>query len=287
MTLLLVICFLLGVCVSAFLFSRMPNSAGDSRKQGHGALSDATRAVLSRLDSPVEIRFYSLLDPASVPVSLNAFADRVDALLSAYQQEGKGRIEVTRYHSSSAGAVDRAASDDLKPFNLEKGTACYLGIAVAQGARRELISQLSPEWEPALEFDLTRAIVRLTAPPPAPPVSEETAKIQAAAAEQVARAIPNLATVSLEEGTALLRQSAMDDLKAAASASESRLQEAQQRVLDAQNKSAAEQQAALKHLQQVQADQTGKIKEIAARLQNQIEALRRLKSNEPPSSSTK
>jgi hypothetical protein len=60
---------------------------------------------------------------------------------------------------------------------------------------------------------------------------------------------------------------------------EKQIQAAQQQVADAQNgQSEAEQQAVMKHLQQVQLDQAEKIKAIAAQLQAQISAFEDMKA---------
>jgi hypothetical protein len=283
----LLVCFFLGVGVTALLFSRLAGSRDAVRNPAPSGLSDETRAVLSRLTSPIELHWYALLDPASVPPSLKTFAERAEMLLGEYQKEANGKIQVTRYSLSVAGAADKAAADGLKPFSLEKGTACFLGIAVVRGTARETLPRLFPEWEPALEYDLTRAIVRVTAPPPVPAVSAETVTIQAAADEQIRRVIPNLASVSVQEGTEVLRKAAMEEFNVAVQAAETKLKEAEEQILAAQSKSDAEQAAARKNLQQVQADRSEKLKEIAARLQNQIEALQRLKATEPSTPSAK
>src|ERR1017187_6615628 len=78
--LLLVVC-LLGIAGGALWFysasRRSPaGAAGQSRGTPASLLSDSTRAVLGRLESPLEIRFYALLDPATVPDSVTAFAGR-------------------------------------------------------------------------------------------------------------------------------------------------------------------------------------------------------------------
>jgi hypothetical protein len=60
---------------------------------------------------------------------------------------------------------------------------------------------------------------------------------------------------------------------------EKQIQTAQQQLADAQNsRPEAEQQAAMKHLQQVQLDQAEKLKAIAARLQAQISAFQQMKA---------
>jgi hypothetical protein len=69
----------------------------------------------------------------------------------------------------------------------------------------------------------------------------------------VRRALPNFSTVSLEEGTRVLRQAAFEEFSTVAREMESQVNEAQQRLVEAlRGKSEAEQQAAMKHLQQVQ-----------------------------------
>jgi hypothetical protein len=279
---LLIIVFLLGLGAGALWFSHNAHRRAERTPGPPPVLSPATRAVLARLDKPVEIRFYALLDPATTPDSLKAFADRASGLLSEFQREGGDKIAVTRQTTPSDAAANLAAADGITPFNLEKGAACFLGIAVIQGGQRESIPRLSPDWETALEPDLSRAIDRLIAPPPAAPVNAETAAIQATAEEEVRRAIPNLDTVTPEAATETLRRAALADFKAAAGERERALKEAEQLVLEAQNKTEADQQAALKRLQQVQAEHTEKLQAIAARLQNQLEALQRLKSGATP-----
>jgi hypothetical protein len=234
--------------------------------------------VLKRLDAPVEIRFYSVLDPASVPNSLPAFAARVDQLLAEYQQTANGKIVVTRFKSPSNATSTAASADGIRPFNLDKGDACYLGLTVVQKDHKESLPQLFPEWEQALESDLTRAMVRLIDMNLPARSATGMSATDKAAAEEVKQAIPNLASVSLEEGTRILREAALKELKAAANEMETQVKEAQQRLNLAQTgKSEADQQAAMNHLQRVQAEQGEKLKEIAARLKAQTEAWQRLK----------
>jgi hypothetical protein len=251
-----------------------------AKSQPPGALSDSTRTVLKGLDSPVQIRFYALLDPASVPNSVQALAEQVDQLLSEYLREAGDKIEVTRYNSRSnihAAAV-AAEADGFKPFNIDKGDACYFGLVVAQNDRRESLVQLAPEWQQALEFDLTRAIERVVRPNGPAPRPANTPPANPAATEDVKRALPNFASVSMEEGTRILRVAALQDFKATVAAMEIQVVEAQQSLSRTQNGgSEVEQQAALKHLQEVQSGHTEKLKQIAARSAAQIEALRQLK----------
>ena len=273
--LLLLVVFALGLGGGVFLYRPTVRPVAG---EGARALSDATKTVLSNLNSPVELRFYALLDPASASDSLPAFAGRVGQLLSAYQREAGGKITVSQQTSPSDSAATAAARDGLRAFNLDQGDACFLGITVVQNAQKESLAQLSPEWEAALESDLTRAIVRVLSAQPSAPVSAETAQSELAATEAVKSAIPNLPSVPLEEGTRRLRETALKDFQAAVKEMESQVKEAKQRLDQAQNGgSEAEQQAARQHLQQVQTEQTRKIQQVAGQAQAQIAAWERLK----------
>ncbi|MBI4325405.1 MAG: Gldg family protein [Chloroflexi bacterium] len=281
--LLAVVCFLLGLGLGAYwLYRSTGRSAvtvnGGAAGQQPSVLSESAKALLQRLDSPIEIRFYALLDPASVSDSLPAFAGRVDQLLSEYRRKASGKIKVSRYNSQSDSSANAASADGIQPFNLDKGDACYLGIAVVHKGQKEPLPQLSPEWEQALPSDLSRAIVRLiNASAPTRPATA-TAQIDPATTEAVKHMIPNFASVSVEGGTRILREAALREFKAAANEMEIQVKEAQQQLSRAQNGgSDAEQQAAMKNLQQVQAEQTEKLRQIAARSQAQIEALQQLK----------
>lgn len=277
--LLVLVCFLLGLAVGAYWYYRATHRNLTNAGEAGSKLAESSQAVLKAMDAPVEIRFYSLLDPASTSEALRAFAGRVDQLLSAYEQEGGGKITVTRQTTLSDSIAQAAASDGIKAFNRDKGDVCFLGVAVAGNDQKETLGQLSPEWEAALESDLSRAIARVTVAKPATGLAAtESPPLAAAATEQVRRSIPNLDSVSLADGKQMLRDAALKEILAATVELQRRVQEAQQRISQAQtNGSEAEQQAAVKELQQLQAEQTEKLKQIAAQSQAQIQAWEQIK----------
>ena len=271
---------LLGLAAGAFWYHRHGSGQGMTGiigGTGSVVLSDSTKAVLKNLDSPVEIRFYSLLDQASVPAATFAFADRINQLLAEYQQIAGGKISVTRHNSSSDAYA--ASSDGIHPFNLDKGNACFLGLTVACGGRKESLPQLQPEWEPALEFDLSRAILHVTATP-ATSVVKASVPVSPEVTNEVVRLIPDLKGTSAEDGTRILREAAVNKISEAGAEMEKQIQAAQQQLANAQNgRSEAEQQAAMKHLQQVQLDQAEKLKAIAARLQAELAVFQQMKAD--------
>jgi len=269
----LLLVFLLGVALTGAWFKYGAHTTG-----GGSGLSGQTLDLLHHLNSPVEIRFHSILPPDSASAPLRDFSRRVDYLLSEFQAAGDGKIRVVRNISTAESGADAAADDGIQAFNLDKGDACFLGITVAGAGRKETLAQLQPEWEPALPFDLARAILRVTATTAgpvvkaSPPVSPETTN-------EILRLIPDVNGTSLEDGIGILRRAAVDKFSEAGAEMQKQIQAAQQQVAAAQTGgSEAEQSAAMKHLQQVQLDQAEKIKAIAARLQVQISTFEQMKA---------
>jgi hypothetical protein len=276
---LMLVVFLLGAVLTGAWFKYGEHATG-SILPGR-ELSDQTVNLLHHLNLPVEIRFYSILPPGSAPEPLQDFSWRVNHLLFEFQAANDGKIHVIRNVSTSGANADAAAADGIHPFNLDKGDACFLGLTVACGERKESLAQLQPEWEPALEFDLARAILQVTALPSSPVVAASPA-VSPEITNEILRLIPDINGTSLEDGIGTLRQAAVDKFSEAGAEMVRQIQAAQQQASDAQNgRTEAEQQAAMKHLQQVQLEQAEKIKAIAARLQVQISTFEQMKAAPP------
>jgi hypothetical protein len=143
------------------------------------------------------------------------------------------------------------------------------------------LAQIQPEWEPALEFDLARAILHVTATP-ATSIVKASATVSPEVTNEIVRLIPDLKGTSLEDGTRILREATLKEFTAAGIEMEGKLKVAQQQLSDAQNgQSEAEQQDAMKHLQEVQLEQGEKYKQIAARLQDQLAVFQQMKAAPP------
>jgi hypothetical protein len=269
--------FAAGVALSAWWFMRAPaRGPGAPESAGAPALSEATRAVLQRLGSPVEIRFYSLLDASSASETVQAFSGRVDQLLTQYEQAAAGKLKVSRSQILSSASANAALADGMRPFNLDKGDGCYLGIAVVYAKQRESLSTLAPEWEQALEPDLTRAIARAVAGDAAAPVARAA---DTATLATVKRLIPNVDSISVDEGRRVLGEASFAGFKQEAQEMETKLKAAQARFLQAQaDQSEAGQEAARKEIQQIQADQLASLRRLTAASQGQMNALQQIKA---------
>jgi hypothetical protein len=267
------VCFMAGAALCAFCLLRRHEAPVGTAGASASELSEATKKVLHRLDSTVEIRFYSLLDPAAADERLVGFSDRVERLIALYQQEGGAKIQFTKADAFTYAAS--AVADGIKPFNIDKGNGCFLGVSILANGQRESLAQLAPEWESALESDLTRGITKVLS---ISPKGRPAPVADAASMHEVREQLPNIDTISVEEGTKELRASALADFQKVALAMQAELQQAQQDYLKAQaSGSDVDRQSALKRIKEIQVVQTAKLKQIALNSQEKISALQQIK----------
>ncbi len=265
--------FLLGVVLTLFCYHHPQSSpAADG-------LSAPTKSLLGQLSAPVAIRYYSLL-PGNTDQALSAFAGRVNQLLDAMQTASGGKMQVAVFDKPAETNSSAASADGIQAFNLDKGDACFLGLAIASGKNKESFSRLQPEWEPALEYDLARAILRVTAAAVSPPAAPEIAKPSAEVVASINRLIPDVNATSVETANQIFHAEFMKRCGEVSTEIETEMNAAQQRVVQAQNSgSPADLEAAQKNLSEVQLAQADKIKQIAAHLTIQMAVFQRMKAS--------
>src|SRR5712692_8636978 len=127
-------------------------------------LSEGTRAVLSKLESPVKIRLYFTQGDAGAPLPIKAYGRRVEDLLAEFRQAGGGKVLVEKLDPQpDSDAEDSATLEGVEAQVTPTGEKFYLGAAVSTLDQKLALPALTPDREPLLEYDLTRAIARATA----------------------------------------------------------------------------------------------------------------------------
>ena len=125
-------------------------------------LSPGTKAILAKLDTPVQIRFYCTKNVGTMPVGLTTYSQRVEDLLEEYQQASKGKIAIQRLNPEpDSDAEDSARLDGIEGQPLRTGERIYLGLSVAILDQKQAIPFLTPDRERLLEYDVSRAIARV------------------------------------------------------------------------------------------------------------------------------
>lgn len=125
-------------------------------------LSTGTRAILSKLDTPVQIRFYCSRGDNRMPVFLKTYAQRVEDLLNEYRQASKGHIEIQKLDPvPDSDAEDSARLDGIEGQARADGEPFYLGVSVSMLDQKQTLPFLAPDRERMLEYDLSRAVSRV------------------------------------------------------------------------------------------------------------------------------
>src|SRR5688572_11610243 len=78
---------MLVLLVGVYIISHLVATRVDLTEEKMYTLSQGTKAILKKLDTPVEIRFYST-QGKDMPVELKTFAQRVEDLLNEYKKHG-------------------------------------------------------------------------------------------------------------------------------------------------------------------------------------------------------
>ena len=131
------------------------------------SLTDDTRQVISKIDEPIELRFYlssQLLDSGP---ALAGHAKRVRELLDEYVRLADGKIHLKVYNPQPfSPEEDMAVADGARGVPVSQaGELGYFGVVgVNSTDDRDGISFLSPERARFLEYDLTKLVHNLATP---------------------------------------------------------------------------------------------------------------------------
>jgi len=122
-------------------------------------LSEGTRAVLGKLESPVKIRLY--FSQNETPLPIKAYGRRVEDLLAEFRQAGRGKVTVEKLDPQpDSDAEDSATLEGVEAQVTPSGDKFYLGASISYTDQKVALPALTPDREPLLEYDLVRAIAR-------------------------------------------------------------------------------------------------------------------------------
>lgn len=147
-----------------FIFSVFKTRA-DLTQEKLYTLSDGTKAILKKLEAPIEVRFYCTQGEKEMPAQFKAYGQRVEDLLAEYKQHAKGNIEIKKFNPTpDSDAEDSAQLDGVEGQMLPNGEHLYLGVAVSYLDAKAALPFLSPDREKLLEYDISRAISQVANP---------------------------------------------------------------------------------------------------------------------------
>jgi ABC-type uncharacterized transport system involved in gliding motility auxiliary subunit len=149
--------------VAVYIISGVIRGRFDLTAEKLYTLSPGTKAILAKLDTPVQIRFYCTQDSREMPIPLKTYAQRVEDLLNEYRKFAGANIEIKKLDPKpDSDAEDQANLDGVQGQMLSMGDKIYFGLAINQLDSKVSIPFLSPDRERQLEYDISRAISGVT-----------------------------------------------------------------------------------------------------------------------------
>src|SRR5690349_20413555 len=93
------IAVMLGILIAVNVITSAMHSRVDLTQEKAYTLSPGTKAILSKLEAPVTIKFYCTQAESATPetVYLKGYARKVEDLLAEYKQAGHGKIKLEKY----------------------------------------------------------------------------------------------------------------------------------------------------------------------------------------------
>ena len=122
-------------------------------------LSPGTKAILKKLDTPVDVRFYFSQSEARVPSDVRTYGKEVEDLLEEFRQASGGKIRIRKIDPKPDSDAEEAAQADgvegqpTGPF----GDSYYFGLAISLDPEKVVVP-LSTARERLLEYDIARAL---------------------------------------------------------------------------------------------------------------------------------
>lgn len=122
-------------------------------------ISDGTKKILSKIETPINFRFYRSRAENRMPVQLASFADRVNSLLREYVKYSKGKITLEEFDPiPDSDSEDAAALDNIIGQPMPNGEKLYLGLAISYLDKTVSIPFFYPHEEATNEYRITSAI---------------------------------------------------------------------------------------------------------------------------------
>jgi ABC-type uncharacterized transport system involved in gliding motility auxiliary subunit len=124
-------------------------------------LSPGTKAILKKLDTPVDVRFYFSQSEVRVPSDIRTYANQVEDLLEEFREISGGKIRIHKIdpkpdteqeEQAQADGLEGQPTGPLSPENY------FFGLVVSLDPEKAAIPFLQPQRERLLEYDLARAI---------------------------------------------------------------------------------------------------------------------------------
>ena len=131
----------------------------DLTKDDIYTVSDSTKALLAKLEQPVQLDFYVNKSLKDLPLPFTSFGTRVEQMLRQYERASGGMIKLRVIDPQpDSPEEEMATSAGLHGQEWSDGSMIYLGLVATQGDVEKNVPFFDWNKEDFLEYDLSRLI---------------------------------------------------------------------------------------------------------------------------------
>jgi gliding motility-associatede transport system auxiliary component len=126
-------------------------------------LSPGTKALLAKIEDPIELDFYFSRSASTLPIGIKNYADRVLEMLGQYVRAAHGRIVLNVIDPKpDTSAEDKATAAGIAPQTWPAtGEQFYFGLVAIQADHQKVIRALTTDREQFLEYDISQLLYQV------------------------------------------------------------------------------------------------------------------------------
>jgi ABC-type uncharacterized transport system involved in gliding motility auxiliary subunit len=122
-------------------------------------LSPGTKALLAKIEEPVQLDFYFSRSISTLPLLARNYADRVQEMLGQYVRSGRGKIVLNVIDPKpDTPEEEKATAAGIASQTWGADRQFYCGLVAIQADQQKVIPALTTDREQFLEFDLSQLI---------------------------------------------------------------------------------------------------------------------------------
>jgi ABC-type uncharacterized transport system involved in gliding motility auxiliary subunit len=148
-----------GLILVNYLASSIPARL-DATAEKIYTLSPGTRALLGKIEEPVQLDFYFSRSTRTLPIALKNYAGRVEEMLRQYVRAAHGRITLNVIDPKpDTPEEEKATGAGISPQTWPAtGGQFYFGLVAVEAEQQKVIPALTADREQFLEYDLSQLL---------------------------------------------------------------------------------------------------------------------------------
>ncbi len=148
-----------GLILVNYLASSIPVRL-DATAEKIYTLSPGTRALLVKIEEPVQLDFYFSRSARTLPIALKNYAGRVQEMLRQYVRAAHGRITLNVIDPKpDTPEEEKATAAGISPQTWPStGRQFYFGLVAIEAEQQKVIPALTADREQFLEYDLSQLL---------------------------------------------------------------------------------------------------------------------------------